>query len=222
MNQPVPVHPAVVGIIEHLLQTSDDYLIEAGLVIHISATRNFWGSDWTWVSVSTLAEKSHMGFRRVKAALDHLAEEGLIEHRVVEGYYGKANHQYRIPPIPEEMVEDWRFTLSPRGGDVKSLEERRETLKKTPKHLGEEGPVVPVVAYQDRMLWYIKKDLDIAVDDPRCPVCGKRYYQTEGQAPTGEDLCLQCYLEREWEKGVRTFTILGKEETFEEFPEIVD
>lgn len=214
---PIPVFSVLVGPAEYLLQNSEDYLLEMGLLHYLYTCRPFHGSEWTWVPINDLATRGKMGYRRVKSALDRLVSLGFVEHYERPGAYGSLMHYYRIPRVDEELLEEWTIHVPDSVQD--------HSLKKPLKI---EPPKNVALMYDYVKSWsgngypFIEEyDKDFARKQfPTCPECEMFYEPKYATAPDGSGLCVECWMRHRWEEGQREFDIGDEHYEFDEFPEI--
>ena len=218
--------PVLVHLAWDLYEGSPDPAIDMALIVFILANKQFSGQHqgWTWVSAKAYSQKFHVSYTRVKTALDRLVEEGLLETRQTKYQYGRYRHWYKSTLVSEDS-EPVLKAREDRTSDVRSLEERRQELQRTPVSVVpkkpesdlavkppeelrypepvEEVPAVPYFEFEYgpmRMVRRMVTPSNIVLYD-KCPSCG-RYVHPWGWKDTGDhSMCLGCWAEQVREQG---------------------
>lgn len=176
-------------------EDSPDPMVELALVYMVLATRHFGGehAGYAWISPTSYAQFFRIGRKRVEDGLDRLVKMGILEREAEPYQYGKYRYWYRVMLAVDENAPTEIRPASERK--VRSLEERQQELKNTPRDI--DGPKLPVVMFnmmERRMVRVLMpaRDADIR---PVCKVCGLHYDWQLGDSPE-KDVCYWCWTQR--------------------------
>lgn len=203
----ITIDPVLRTAVFTLYQQSPDYLTDLGVLMHVLCWRRFNrgpGRWWADVPVQDIAKRSHMGFKRVAESLARLEEMGFI----VPANGNERAAMSRNPRRYKLMNGTPSWTKYVREKHVKSLEERQQTLQETP------SDHMDYKVFMDGKIAIMTAPRALVIDYPICPMCDERYEPTQGAAPDGSELCVECWIQEQLATGKQEVVVYGKEYRF--------
>jgi len=183
---------------------------ELAIYIHLLTWRE-WAGDkkgWTQFPLKWFAKECGFGFPRVKQALDHLMEMGLVERHEDSNRNGKREAGW-FRALGLEKGEEVRKPAAPPPNPNEAAKER---LIRTP--VVEEGD--PMVLVVD---WDFQKGLPVLAMRPlsygaalrECRMCRERFVRDTGRWDKHPGTCVRCGAYVDMEAGEVVFTHMGRD-----------
>jgi hypothetical protein len=168
---------------QRIVKEFEDPAICLSVLAFIYTWRSFAGDyvGWTDFPHAWVAEQYHIGYTRLKAAIQELIDAELIECQTIGTPSGK-KMMYRY---------DYRH------GYDSTLQQRREFLNRTLPSGGGEEPLVYYVGWNDRTQQVESRQCPLrhVRDLTRCKTCSV-YFTPGGANPEDHEECWYCYAYR--------------------------